>query len=136
MTRLTLLLLLLCPAFAHAEAPSPRRQPSGLKLLDSPALELRRLAQLHERIETLELSRPSLVWPTFLTVLGVGGEAEVLVLALSSSWLGAALVVIAGIAAVPLIIGVIFLVANVVRNAQLDRQVATLRETQLELLRF
>jgi hypothetical protein len=86
-----------------------------------------KLINLQQRIELLELSRPSMAWPIFLTIFGGVGffSGGVAMAVLSYAiWFGA---IIAGIAAIPLTIGIIFWIINGNQNARIDRQIDQLK---------
>jgi hypothetical protein len=107
---------------------------------DPPSLTagLLRLEVIHGRILGLEASRPALGLPIALTVvggLGMLGAAGTSVL----FWLGTVTLLIAAGAAIPLTIGIIFLLIDGARNRRINREVRSLqteRQALLELAHF
>lgn len=120
-----------CQSPGPSEAPLPGiPPPPGVS---SGASAIQRLIFIDQRLDILELSRPSMAWPIFLTIFGgVGVGTGLVVLAISPYLVGLALVV-SGISLIPLTLGVVFWIINAGRNRAIDADVSKLHAERTSL---
>lgn len=140
MIRFSFFAVMIASSIAFAQGtPLPGEQVSEVRLIVMAPLKpsgLKPLARLHEELETLALSRPSVAGPLVLAALGAGTLGAGIGL-VSMGWglgltLGVVLAVSGGIVA---LIGVIVALVNVARLQEIERREDELHH-QLLLMQF
>lgn len=118
------LLLLLVSAGAFAQPPLPGEQPSALALLNSRAIDF--------EIQRLEFTKVSYVGPVFSLVTagvtGVAGAVSMPVALLTSTALAAVVVSMLIGAGILVIVGIVWMVANIDTNRRIDDAIDRLRD--------
>ena len=140
MLRFSLVAVMIVSSIAFAQGtPLPGEQVSEVRLIVMEPLKpigLKPLARLHEELETLALSRPSVAGPLVLAALGAGTLGAGIGL-VSMGWgLGLTLgVVLAASGGIVALIGVIVALVNVARLQEIERREDELHH-QLLLMQF
>jgi hypothetical protein len=120
-----------CQSPAPSEAPMPGMPP--LPSVSSGTSSIQRLIFLDQRLDILELSRPSMAWPIFLTIFGGVGIVTSVFFVAINSYLWTLALVVTGVSLIPLTLGIVFWIINGARNRTIDGEISQLRAERASL---